>query len=127
MEIIRAMTTDDALAALSALSQRHRLAVFRLLVRQGALGACPGDIGAELGLSPATLSFHLRTLNQAGLIVAEPQGRSILYRADFNAMGALVGFLGENCCAADGTGCEVPATVSGGRCPPTPPHKESSR
>lgn len=102
------MNADLAVNALSALAQRHRLAVFRLLVRQGRRGACPGDIGAELGLSPATLSFHLRTLSQAGLLTAEPQGRSILYRADFAAMNALLAFLGENCCAADGEDCEVP-------------------
>lgn len=101
------MNTDAAVQALSALAQRHRLAVFRLLVRQGQVGACPGDIGAELELSPATLSFHLRTLSQAGLITAEPQGRSILYRADFATMNALLGFLGENCCAAEGERCPV--------------------
>lgn len=101
------MNSDTAVQALSALAQRHRLAVFRLLVRQGKVGACPGDIGEELGLSPATLSFHLRTLSQAGLVTAEPQGRSILYRADFAAMNALLGFLGENCCAADGDSCAV--------------------
>lgn len=102
------MDTDLAVNALSALAQRHRLAVFRLLVRQGSQGACPGDIGGELGLSPATLSFHLRTLTQAGLLTAEPQGRSIVYRADFAAMNALLAFLGENCCAADGRDCATP-------------------
>lgn len=110
------MDNDAAVQALSALAQRHRLAVFRVLVRQGRVGACPGDIGHELGLSPATLSFHLRTLSQAGLVTAEPQGRSILYRADFAAMDGLLGFLGENCCAADGEGCSVDRSA----CTPTP-------
>jgi len=114
------MDTDSALQALAALAQRHRLAVFRLLVRQGVQGACPGEIGAELGLSPATLSFHLRTLSQAGLVTAEQQGRSILYRADFTAMEALVGFLGENCCAADGAGCSVGAPSNEGPRLPNP-------
>jgi len=60
-----------------------------------------GEIAAALGVSPATLSFHLKELSHAGLVKSLQQGRFIFYSADFDAMNTLLGFLTENCCAAD--------------------------
>ena len=102
------MDNDQALAALAGLAQKSRLAVFRYLVQLGPVGACPGDIAEAVGVAAPTLSFHLRTLSQAGLIDAEQNGRSITYRANFAAMQALIGYLGENCCGGDPSLC-VPA------------------
>ena len=102
------MDNDQALAALAGLAQKSRLAVFRHLVELGPAGACPGDIAEAIGIAAPTLSFHLRTLSQAGLIDAEQNGRSITYRANFAAMQALIGYLGENCCGGDPSLC-VPA------------------
>lgn len=99
------MDTSHALAALSALAQPHRLALFRHLVQRGPQGALAGDLAAHLGLPPNTLSFHLKALQQAGLILPEPRGRTIRYRADFEAMRGLVGFLTENCCGGDDALC----------------------
>ncbi|MFY2764238.1 ArsR/SmtB family transcription factor [Arenimonas sp. MALMAid1274] len=93
------MDAPVAVTALSALAQQHRLAIFRRLVEIGPEGAWAGEIGEHLGLAANTLSFHLRTLQQAGLVVPEPQGRNIRYRADFAAMQSLVDYLTENCCA----------------------------
>lgn len=95
------METDAALDALSALAQKSRLAVFRHLVELGPAGATPGELAEAVGIAATTLSFHLRTLTQAGLIEAEQNGRSITYRADFAAMQDLVGYLTENCCGGD--------------------------
>lgn len=99
------MDTDRALAALAALAQKHRLAIFRLLVGRGPAGACPGDIATSVALAPATLSFHLKSLLQAGLIDAEQQGRSITYRANIDVMQALVGYLGDHCCDGEPSRC----------------------
>lgn len=99
------MDTRTSLAALSALAQASRLAAFRHLVQAGPAGAYPGDIAQALGISPSTLSFHLKSLAHAGLVEAEQQGRSILYRADFAAMRGLVDYLTENCCAGDADAC----------------------
>ncbi len=99
------MQTQQALDALAALAQKTRLAVFRHLVELGPDGACPGDIAAAVGVAAATLSFHLKTLQQAGLIDAEQHGRSITYRADFDAMQGLIGYLGDNCCGGDLSRC----------------------
>jgi ArsR family transcriptional regulator, arsenate/arsenite/antimonite-responsive transcriptional repressor len=88
-----------AINALGALAQEHRLALFRLLVQAGEDGMPAGAIAEALGVPNSSLSFHLAQLNRAGLIRQERQSRSLIYRADYGAMNALVGYLMENCCA----------------------------
>jgi DNA-binding transcriptional ArsR family regulator len=78
--------------------------VFRLLVQAGPAGRAAGTIGDELGIPPATLSFHLAQLAGAGLVRPRQDGRFIYYSADFEAMNALVGFLTENCCGGNACG-----------------------
>ena len=88
----------EAVDALSALAQASRLAIYRLLVERGPDGAAAGAIGEKLDLPPATLSFHLAHLARAGLVRARQDGRFVIYRADFERMNDLVGYLSENCC-----------------------------
>lgn len=92
------MDNQATIAALSALANEHRLAVFRLLVQAGPEGRAAGAIAEELDLPASSLSFHLAHLTRAGLIVQRRESRSLIYFADFIAMNALVGFLTENCC-----------------------------
>ena len=93
------MDTPLAIAALAALAQESRLAVFRLLVQAGPAGGMnASDIATTLALPPSSLSFHLKELVHAGLIRATPNGRFITYTAQYDTMQALVGFLTENCC-----------------------------
>ena len=111
------METPAALAALSALAHEARLEVFRLLVGAGPDGEAAGEIARRVGLSPPTLSFHLRLLSHARLVTARRDGRSVRYAASFETMGRLINYLTENCCAqasgACATGCAqpVPARV----------------
>lgn len=105
------MESNAVVTALAALAQESRLAIFRLLVQQGPEGLSVGRIGENLGLPPATLSFHLKELRQAGLTQTRHEGRSIIHSANFQAMNAVVGFLTENCCG--GVPC-APAPC----CPP---------
>ena len=95
------METNDALTALAALAQESRLAVFRLLVQNGPDGLNPGVIGAQLDLLAPTLSFHLRTLAQAGLVTTVQEGRYLRYRADMAAFTSLIAFLTEDCCSGN--------------------------
>jgi ArsR family transcriptional regulator, arsenate/arsenite/antimonite-responsive transcriptional repressor len=92
------MEIGTAVSSLAALAQETRLAIFRLLVEKGPEGLCPGDIGEKLKLAPATLSFHLKELANAGLIEARQEGRFIYYAPAFDEMNALVAYLTENCC-----------------------------
>ena len=93
------MKKSDVLTALGALAQETRLDIFRYLVEIGSAGAPAGQIGERFGLPLPTLSFHLKTLQQAGLVRRIRQSRSLIYSADFAVIGALLGYLTENCCA----------------------------
>jgi len=119
------MTSSDAVRALTALAQESRLAVFRLLVGAGPDGLVVGEIAAQLGLAPATLSFHLKSLSQAGLVSAHQEGRFVRYVARFEAMHALIGYLTENCCGGDAAAC-LPATAPGPGAETHPTDLESS-
>ena len=101
------MTSAAAIAALSALAQEHRLAVFRLLVQAGGDGMAAGAIAEALAIPNSSLSFHLAQLSRAGLIRQERRHRSLIYSADYPAMNALVGYLMENCCAGSGCGADA--------------------
>ncbi len=93
------MTESEALAAFAALSQETRLRIVRLLVTAGPEGLAAGTIAAALdGAAASRVSFHLASLDRAGLIVARRDGRSILYSAAFPALADLVGFLMRDCC-----------------------------
>ena len=92
------MKPASAVEALNALAQEHRLALFRLLVQAGEKGLAAGAIAQQLGVPNSSLSFHLAQLRNAGLILQERQHRSLIYRANYPAMNALVAFLTENCC-----------------------------
>lgn len=101
------MDSPAAVAALAALAQPHRLALFRLLVQAGEEGLAAGAIARRLGVPNSSLSFHLAQLREAGLVTQERRHRSLVYRADYASMNALVGYLMENCCA--GAGCAAAA------------------
>jgi len=117
------METDTALRALSALAQENRLAVFRLLVKAGPDGMAAGDIARKLKTAANTMSAQLLLLSNAGLIRARREGRSIIYAADFDRMGALLLFLTEDCCGGKPEICAPLATVAA--C--CPPKKRASR
>lgn len=110
------MEASTAVAALSALAQEHRLALFRLLVQAGEEGMPAGAIAEALGVPNSSLSFHLAQLSKAELVRQERRHRSIIYRADYASMNELLGYLMENCCAGAGcgtsSGCEAVPTLS---------------
>ena len=101
------MELQAAVGALGALAQDHRLALFRLLVQAGDDGLPAGAIAERLGVPNSSLSFHLAQLRSAGLVTQERQHRSLIYRANYEAMNGLVAYLTENCCG--GATC-APAT-----------------
>jgi len=103
------MERTVAIAALGALAQETRLDIFRLLVQQGPDGMAAGQIGERLGLAPPTLSFHLNQLRFAGMVAHRRASLSIVYRANFQAMNELLGYLTENCC---GGGPEICAPAA---------------
>jgi ArsR family transcriptional regulator, arsenate/arsenite/antimonite-responsive transcriptional repressor len=90
--------------ALGALAHEHRLAIYKLLVERGPEGLAAGQIGAKVKLVPSSLTFHLQSLERAGLINQRRESRQLIYSADYEAMNGVVGYLTENCCAG-GSDC----------------------
>lgn len=115
------MKTKDAVKALAALAQESRLAMFRLLVVAGPDGVPAGEIGEELSIPPATLSFHLKELTHAGLIESRREGRSIRYSLCVSAMRELLEFLMKDCCKGREELCGVAVAAS---CCEKPPAKK---
>ncbi|WP_373489379.1 ArsR/SmtB family transcription factor [Blastomonas sp.] len=96
------LRSPAVLGALAALAQEHRLAAFRLLVEAGPDGVSAGDLADRLAVPRSSLSFHLSQLMAAGLIIQRRESRSLIYSADYAAMGDLIAFLTENCCRSGG-------------------------
>jgi len=92
------MDQHRAIAALAALAQETRLALFRLLVARGPEGLPAGVIAERLAVAPSSLSFHLQQLVHAGLITQRRLGRQLIYAAEYQAMNQLLVYLTENCC-----------------------------
>ena len=118
------MEINDAVTSLAALAQESRLAIYRLLVQAGPAGMAVGSIGENLGISAATLSFHLKELTRAELITARQDGRFIYYSANFPQMAALLGYLTDNCCRGMPQEClGVMETALAECCAPKPKSK----
>ena len=103
------MTTTDldlgrAASAFHALSDRTRLELVQFL-----LGGerCVCELQEGLGAAQSRLSFHLKTLKDAGLVTDRREGRWVYYALDLDALGDLAALLSEvrtrgaECCAAD--------------------------
>ncbi|MFB9951559.1 ArsR/SmtB family transcription factor [Rhizobium puerariae] len=118
------MDERQAIASFGALSQETRLQIVRMLVVAGPSGMAAGAIAEKLEVSPSNLSFHLKELERSGLIAQHRESRSIIYRADYEALGSLLRFLMEDCCAGHPEIC-APTVAMAACC--TPSAKESLR
>lgn len=92
------MKNIDAISAFLALGQETRLNVFRLIVQRGDDGLTPSQIIEKLGIPNATLSFHLKDLITANLLLVERQSRNLIYRPNAEQVQKLSEFLLANCC-----------------------------
>lgn len=108
------MEQKEVVQGLAALAHPLRLEVFRALVVAGQSGLTPGVIQEALGVAPATLSFHLKELVNSGLVTQERVSRHLIYRAAYDNMNALLGYLTDNCC--QGAACEVETTGNACKC-----------
>lgn len=123
------METSAVLVALAALAQETRLAVYRLLVEHAPEGLPAGKIADGMGLAPASLSFHLKELTRAGLIVPRQDGRFVWYSADLEAMNGLLAYLAANCCRSSALCGPTCATKERAAVPlpaPTPKRRRSA-
>lgn len=95
------MENKSVVNALAALAQESRLAVYRLLVQAGPGGMSAGKISETAGIPPSSLSFHLKELAHAELVITRNESRYVIYSANFAKMNELLAFLTENCCGGN--------------------------
>ena len=96
------MKLEKAASQLEALGNPTRLQLYRTLVRAGGEGLPVGRVQEKLGIAASTLSHHLRRLVDTGLVTQERQATTLICRANYPSMDALIGYLADECCA-DGT------------------------
>jgi DNA-binding transcriptional ArsR family regulator len=101
------MKSEQVVKALGALAQESRLAVFRLLVKRGPEGYAPSELQERLAIPAPTLSFHLKELQHAQLVLSRRDGRFLYYSANFQTMDGVLRFLNENCCSLADADCSV--------------------
>lgn len=106
------MEERQALMSFAALSQETRLQIVRMLVVAGPDGLAAGALAEKAGVSPSNISFHLKELERSGLVLQKREARSIIYSASYDALGALVRFLLEDCCAGHPEICAPAADVA---------------
>jgi protein-tyrosine-phosphatase/DNA-binding transcriptional ArsR family regulator len=95
------MEINDAATALAALGQPTRLELLRVLLNAGPSGLAAGEVADRLGVPSSTMSFHLRALDQSGLIAATRQGNKLIYAAKIDRLRALFAFISETCCGGE--------------------------
>lgn len=93
------MIIEIAAKQLEALGNPTRLKVYRALVRAGDAGLPVGRLQTNLGIAPSTLSHHLHRLILTELVTQERRTTTLICRANYPAMNALIGFLVDECCA----------------------------
>lgn len=93
------MKLEKAASQLEALGNPTRLNIYRILVRAGADGLPVGKVQVRLAIPASTLSHHCKRLVDVGLVTQERQATTLICRAQYPAMQALIGYLADECCA----------------------------
>jgi DNA-binding transcriptional ArsR family regulator len=96
------MKLEIAARQLESLGNPTRLQLYRMLVRAGDDGLPVGQLQEKLDIAASTLSHHLRNLIVTGLVTQERQATTLICRAHYPAMHALVGYLVDECCLDSG-------------------------
>jgi ArsR family transcriptional regulator len=92
------MKLEKAAGQLESLGNPTRLGVYRILVRAGEDGLAVGHLQEKIGIAASTLSHHLRRLVDTGLVTQERQATTLICRAHYPSMNALIGYLVDECC-----------------------------
>lgn len=88
-----AATAKRLAGVLRALAEPTRLRLVSLIAGHAGGEACVCELTEPVGLSQPTVSHHLRTLVDAGLLQREQRGRWAYYRLVPGALDALAGNL----------------------------------
>jgi ArsR family transcriptional regulator, arsenate/arsenite/antimonite-responsive transcriptional repressor len=84
------VSDPQLVAVLAALGHGLRLNLWRLLLPHGPQGLPAGTIARRMSILPSTLSFHLRQMTQAGILVQRRSSRQIIYAVNPDIMNGLI-------------------------------------
>ncbi len=90
---------EQAAEQLKALGHPVRLSILRRVVQGPLAGTPAGELQSRLEIPASTLSHHLATLADAGLVQVAREGTTLRYRADFSVLRALTEYLWQDCCS----------------------------
>ncbi|MGB7085994.1 MAG: metalloregulator ArsR/SmtB family transcription factor [Phormidesmis sp.] len=89
---MKTATQPAILPLFQAIADGYRVQIIELL-RDQELCAC--DIAKRLDITQSKLSFHLKTLREAGLIEGRQEGRWIYYRLNLQQFIVLERYIAE--------------------------------
>jgi ArsR family transcriptional regulator, arsenate/arsenite/antimonite-responsive transcriptional repressor len=84
--ITKMISDPELVEVLSALGHAVRLSLWRLLLPHGSNGLPAGDIADQMSLVPSSLSFHLRQMTEAGVLVQRRRSRNVVYAVNFGVL-----------------------------------------
>lgn len=99
MDMYISMNIEIAASQMESLGNPTRLRIYRMLVRAGMDGLAVGGLQQKLDIPGSTLSHHCKKLIDADLVTQERNGTTLICRANYKAMNALIGYLVDECCA----------------------------
>lgn len=91
-QVLELSEAENLVEGFRALGDPHRLKILYLLMTCGEMCACETMLALEI--SQSNLSFHLKTLKQAGFIKARKSGRWMYYSLNRPAFEQFLGVLG---------------------------------
>lgn len=106
------MKLEKAASQLEAIGNPTRLQLYRILVRAGDDGLAVASVQEKLAVPASTLSHHLKRLVDTGLVTQERQATTLICRANYPGMDALIGYLVDECCADAKCAVAVKETVA---------------
>ena len=92
------ISTPDSSTILIQPYDKGSLNIIEKAISLSDVGLTPSEISEKLGIPNGTLSFHLKELSNAKLILVERKGRNLIYRPAADRINKLSNFLLENCC-----------------------------
>ena len=130
MSNYRIISAPELVALFAALGNPHRLALFQRLATccvpgtrcslDAATRISLSDLGADLAIAPSTLSHHLKTLRNAGLVKTERGANGVTCWVEPAVLVALSGFFLAPLAPLDTRDADPTAADPTGPTSPTP-------
>jgi DNA-binding transcriptional ArsR family regulator len=105
---------EQAAEQLKALGHPVRLSILRRVVQGPEAGTPAGELQTCLAIPASTLSHHLATLSEAGLVAVARDRTTLRYRAEYGVLRALTEYLWRDCCSGGASPKTEPTPCCGG-------------